>query len=47
VPGASVVLGRGVRTSFGDRIGPFTTFFATLSIRLTFLRRPREPDEEG
>jgi hypothetical protein len=47
VPGASIVLGRGVRTSYGERIGPFTAFFATLSIRLTFRRQPREPGGNG
>jgi len=40
VPGASLVLGRGSRTSSGNRIGPFTTLFATLSIRLSIRRRP-------
>jgi hypothetical protein len=47
VPGASIVLGRGVRTSYGQRVGPFTAFFATFSIRLTFHRQPREPDGNG
>lgn len=38
-PSASIVIGRGSRSSYGERIGPFNTVFGVVSIRLTVHRR--------
>lgn len=39
VPSASLLLGRGSRTSYSREIGPFNAFFGVISVRMTVNRR--------